>query len=112
MKRVIKFLFILLFYKAIPASGQDTFSICAIDSLTGEVGSAGASCVDATTSGTGVIVISDVHPGLGVIHTQDICRPIRAMRLLCWFWDLHPHRSSILWWHTMRRIRQAKGSME
>lgn len=45
--------------------GQDTFSICAIDPVTGEVGSAGASCVD------GSIIISDVHPGIGVVHTQS-----------------------------------------
>ena len=42
----------------------DTFSICAIDMLTGEVGSAGASCV------AGSIILSDVHPGRGVIHSQ------------------------------------------
>lgn len=28
------------------AKSQDTFSIVAVDSITGEVGSAGASCVD------------------------------------------------------------------
>ncbi|CAN5617492.1 hypothetical protein BH10BAC5_BH10BAC5_02410 [soil metagenome] len=42
----------------------DTFSICAIDMVTGEVGSAGASCV------AGSIILSDVHPGRGVIHSQ------------------------------------------
>jgi uncharacterized Ntn-hydrolase superfamily protein len=47
---------------------QDTFSICAVDSITGEVGSAGATCI--TSSGTSAIIISDVHPGVGVIHTQ------------------------------------------
>ena len=43
---------------------QDTFSIVAVDSMTGEVGSAGASCI------SGSIIISDIHPGIGVIHTQ------------------------------------------
>lgn len=43
---------------------QDTFSIVAVDSSTGMVGSAGASCID------GAIIISDVHPGVGVVHTQ------------------------------------------
>lgn len=43
---------------------QDTFSIVAVDPQTGEVGSAGASCV------SGSIILSDVHPGVGVIHTQ------------------------------------------
>jgi len=41
-----------------------TFSIVAVDPVTQEVGSAGASCI------AGSIIISDVHPGLGVIHTQ------------------------------------------
>ena len=44
---------------------QDTFSIVAIDTVTGEIGSAGASCIQNS------IIISDVHPGLGVIHTQS-----------------------------------------
>lgn len=41
-----------------------TFSIAAVDLETGEVGSAGASCI------AGSIILSDVHPGVGVIHTQ------------------------------------------
>lgn len=44
---------------------QHTFSICAVDPLTGEVGSAGASCIDNSH------IISDVHPGVGVVHTQS-----------------------------------------
>ncbi len=43
---------------------QDTFSIVAIDTVTGQVGSAGASCV------TDVTILTDVHPGWGVVHTQ------------------------------------------
>lgn len=51
--------------------GQDTFSIVAVDSVTGEVGSAGASCVDLFT----VPVPSDhflgqLIPGVGAINTQ------------------------------------------
>jgi uncharacterized Ntn-hydrolase superfamily protein len=41
-----------------------TFSICAVDTVTGEVGSAGASCVN------GSIMLSDVHPNQGVVHSQ------------------------------------------
>jgi uncharacterized Ntn-hydrolase superfamily protein len=44
---------------------QDTFSIVAVDPVTGQVGSAGASCI------AGSIIISDVHPGVVVIHTQS-----------------------------------------
>lgn len=52
------------------SSAQDTFSIVAIDTITGEVGSAGASCIDEGGIPGGVIVLSDVHPGVGAIHTQ------------------------------------------
>ena len=42
-----------------------TFSIVAVDLNNGQVGSAGASCIG------GSIIISDVHPGVGAIHTQS-----------------------------------------
>ncbi|HKR05821.1 MAG TPA: DUF1028 domain-containing protein [Bacteroidia bacterium] len=60
-----------LFYSFI-SSAQDTFSICAVDTVTGEAGSAGASCIDATQIAGGVVIISDVHPGVGVIHSQAL----------------------------------------
>src|SRR6185295_3898953 len=43
-------------------------SIVAVDSVTREVGSAGASCIVIAING--VRIISDVHPGVGAIHTQ------------------------------------------
>ncbi|MGB9697518.1 MAG: DUF1028 domain-containing protein [Ignavibacteria bacterium] len=43
---------------------QDTFSITAVDLVTGEVGSAAASCV------ANCIILCDIHPGKGIIHTQ------------------------------------------
>ena len=42
-----------------------TFSIVAVDTQTGEVGSAGGSCI------ANSIIISDIHPGVGAIHTQS-----------------------------------------
>jgi uncharacterized Ntn-hydrolase superfamily protein len=58
-------------------SAQDTFSIVAIDSVTGEVGSAGASCVgSSTTYPHGAAILSDVIPGIGVIHTQAAWNPV------------------------------------
>ncbi|MDQ3021485.1 MAG: DUF1028 domain-containing protein [Bacteroidota bacterium] len=63
MKKLIIFLFVITFNNYLKA--QDTFSICAVDPLTGEVGSAGASCVNNS------VIISDVHPGYGVVHTQS-----------------------------------------
>ena len=58
------FLFLIIVSTRILVS-QDTFSIVAVDTITGEVGSAGASCIQ------GSIIISDIHPGVGAIHTQS-----------------------------------------
>ena len=69
---VITLCFLFLFRHA---AAQDTFSICAVDTVTGEVGSAGASCIDEDAIPGGAIIISDVHPGVGVIHTQAYWRP-------------------------------------
>ena len=54
------------------AYSQHTFSIVAVDPATQEVGSAGASFVGGVTSS----VISDVHPGVGAIHTQAYYEPL------------------------------------
>ena len=65
------FLGIILVCLSILLQGQDTFSIVAIDSVTGEIGSAGASCVGYSSGYPhGAIVLSDVIPGIGAIHTQ------------------------------------------
>ena len=50
--------------------GQDTFSIIAIDINTGEIGSAGASCI------AGSVIISKIHPGIGAVHTQALWNSI------------------------------------
>jgi uncharacterized Ntn-hydrolase superfamily protein len=63
MKKIfIAFLIALLFSPSL--FSQDTFSITAVDPVTGLVGSAGASCI------AGSIILSDVHPNRGIIHTQ------------------------------------------
>lgn len=63
-------LFLILFILSI-ANSQDTFSIVAMDSITGEVGSAGASCVDLfQTSYTEDSFWGQLIPGLGAINTQ------------------------------------------
>ena len=64
MKFTATFLCILLIQNV---HAQDTFSICAYDSMTGQLGSAGATCIQAPTS---AFIISDVVPGVGVVHTQ------------------------------------------
>ena len=51
--------------------GQDTFSIVAVDPETGEVGSAGASCVDLNSfPGFSNDFLGELFPGLGAINTQ------------------------------------------
>lgn len=54
-------------------TAQDTFSIVAVDTTTGEIGSAGASCLDNNSfpGSGGAIIISDILPGRGAIHTQS-----------------------------------------
>ena len=49
---------------ALTASANATFSICAVDTVTGAVGSAGATC------GTNAFVLTGPIPGVGVVHTQ------------------------------------------
>lgn len=66
--KIILFAFIIF---AVGLKAQDTFSIVAVDTLTGEMGSAGASCIDNSAIAGGAIIISDVLPGRGVIHTQS-----------------------------------------
>ncbi|MEZ5198665.1 MAG: DUF1028 domain-containing protein [Bacteroidales bacterium] len=68
MKRITIVVLVLAISTFINA--QDTFSICAVDTITGEVGSAGASCIGAPQIPQGCYILSDVIPGKGVIHTQ------------------------------------------
>ncbi|MCZ6689033.1 MAG: DUF1028 domain-containing protein [Planctomycetota bacterium] len=46
------------------ASSHATFSIVAVDPVTGEIGGAGASCI------SGAFIINDIIEGVGAIHTQ------------------------------------------
>ena len=58
-----------LFALLLPTICWATFSIVAVDPETGEVGSAGGSCI------AGSIIISDLHISQGVIHTQSYYHP-------------------------------------
>ena len=64
-------LWLVLFLFSINLQSQDTFSIVAVDPETGEVGSAGASCVDLTSfPGFTDDFLGELFPGLGAINTQ------------------------------------------
>jgi len=71
MSRVVAIFFLLSLSNIF---SQHTFSIVAVDTLTGEIGSAGATCGDSIIwPGTaGAYIISDILPGLGAIHTQAL----------------------------------------
>ena len=71
MNRVVVLFFILCFGRLFC---QHTFSIVAVDTITGEIGSAGATCGDSIIwPGTpGAYIISDILPGVGAIHTQAL----------------------------------------
>ncbi|MCH2021195.1 MAG: DUF1028 domain-containing protein [Saprospiraceae bacterium] len=64
------FLIFILIYYSKKIEAQHTFSIVAIDSITGEVGSAGASCLDLTKREYTADIISELFPGLGAINCQ------------------------------------------
>ena len=70
MKRIVAIFFLLSISNLY---SQHTFSIVAVDTLTGEIGSAGATCGDSIIwPGTpGAYIISDILPGVGAIHTQS-----------------------------------------
>lgn len=61
-------LLLLLFCYSLISYAQHTFSIVAVDPVTGEIGSAGATCIAAED---GAIAISDIVLGTGAIHTQS-----------------------------------------
>lgn len=59
-------------YFLLSARAQDTFSIVAVDTVTGEVGSAGASCVDLVNFPQfQTDFLGELLPGLGAINTQS-----------------------------------------
>lgn len=67
-KLLLSSVLLLIFISIITA--QDTFSIVAVDPDTGEVGSAGASCVDGAAGIGGVQIISKLIPNRGGINGQ------------------------------------------
>ncbi len=69
MKKIYLILFVC-FTISTNIKSQDTFSILGFDSITGEVGGAGASCVDLFGTGLANDFIIDLFPGVGGIATQ------------------------------------------
>jgi len=57
-------------------SAQHTFSIVAVDTVTGEVGGAGATCLSLDREGYQALIISHLLPGVGALHTQSYWHPV------------------------------------
>lgn len=69
-------LLLLFLCPGVMVKGQDTFSIVAVDSVTGEVGAAGASCLDLYAFPSFANdFISELFPGTGAINTQASYTP-------------------------------------
>ena len=68
MKKILLSLFSLIF--VITLTAQDTFSIVAVDEETGEVGSAGATCVDGIAAWGGIQLLNKIIPGRGGVNAQ------------------------------------------
>jgi uncharacterized Ntn-hydrolase superfamily protein len=73
--RFLLFLSCWLLGASLTGIAQDTFSIVAVDSATGQVGSAGASCLDNDDITGGVYIITELLPGRGAINTQAQWNP-------------------------------------
>ena len=80
MKTNLILLTILTTLSSFNCQSQDTFSIVAVDSITGEVGSAGASCVDLfQTNFATDHFLGDLFPGVGAINTQADYSPFNQI---------------------------------
>jgi uncharacterized Ntn-hydrolase superfamily protein len=69
MKRAI-YTFIFLIFGCTLVSSQDTFSVIAVDPETGQVGAAGATCVDGIAQWGGIQLLNKIIPGKGGVNAQ------------------------------------------
>ncbi len=70
MKRSFLYLVLFCLFLGFNLNAQDTFSIVAVDENTGEVGSAGASCVDLSGFNLPPDFLGELFPGEGAINSQ------------------------------------------
>jgi len=107
-----KLLLLILIFSGCYAFSQDTFSIVAVDTVTGEIGSAGASCIDESQIEGGALIISDVMAGRGAIHTQSYWNATNQQNAHNRMVEgMSPRRSSTGSQHMMRRGIRPSGSM-
>jgi len=70
MKKLFVLTLVTYLFSTISVFAQDTFSILAIDTLTGEIGAAGATCSDGIAGYDGVRIINQIIPGKGAVNAQ------------------------------------------
>lgn len=78
LSRLMSTLFFMTLFLCAGLTAQHTFSIVAVDAETGEVGSAGATCLTtADCNGCGgAVIISSISPGIGALNSQaTVCIP-------------------------------------
>ncbi|MFT5231747.1 MAG: putative Ntn-hydrolase superfamily protein, partial [Candidatus Azotimanducaceae bacterium] len=78
MKKSKGNLILLALFTLQQMQAQHTFSIVAVDPLTGEIGNAGATCldIDDLNGEEGALVISDIILNTGAISSQAAWNPI------------------------------------
>jgi len=64
MRKILTLVFMAALLSSTPA--RATFSIVAVDTVTGAVGGAGASCI------AGAQILNDIIEGVGGVHTQAL----------------------------------------
>ncbi|MDX1463443.1 MAG: hypothetical protein R3359_10330, partial [Marinirhabdus sp.] len=70
------YIFLLSLFVSATGFAQDTFSIIAVDPDTGEIGSAGASCVQGIGNQGIIDIITKIIPGRGGVNSQAyVCIP-------------------------------------
>lgn len=70
MKLRMRLAILLLLCSCSILQSQDTFSIIAADPVTGEIGAAGATCVDGIAAFGGIQLLNKIIPGRGGVNAQ------------------------------------------
>ena len=68
--KILYFSLCVLFFFPFPLMTQDTFSVVAVDPETGEIGAAGATCVDGIAQWGGIQLLNKIIPGKGGVNAQ------------------------------------------
>ncbi len=91
-------------------SAQDTFSIIAVDPVTGDIGSAGASCVTGIGNQGIIDIINDIIPARGGVNSQAwVCIPNTNLQNAIEQMELGSSPSEIIDWLLLNDACSAQG---